>query len=138
MEDKDKIIKKFHSDPLHFFGFYFAIVILFVLGIFLFKPLIFVSIFVVILIEISRRCENFYIMDYGVGREYRLLSTSRKFIGYDKIQNIEVRQSFIENVFGIGTIKFDTAGMDKVELHFNGVASPHKIEEIIREKMISK
>lgn len=138
METKDKIIKKFHSHPLHFLGLYLGGAIFCLFG-FLFHPLIIIlGLLVIFLIELSRNCENFFIMDSGVGREYRLLSTSRKFIGYDKIQNVEVRQSFIENIFGIGTVKFDTAGTNEVELHFPGIRNPHKIEEIVRERMIKK
>jgi len=138
MEQRDKIIKKFHSNPLFFFGFYFSGCIFIIVGFFSFIAISMIGLIIIFAGEITRRCESFYIMDSGVGREYRFLSTSRKFVGYDKIQNIEVEQSFIHNIFGIGTIKFDTAGMDKVELHFGGIDDPHKIEEIVRSKMISK
>lgn len=137
MEHKDKIIKKFHSDPLHFLGFYFSGFILILLGVVFSRYIVFLGIFIILAGEISRRSENFFIMDNGIGREYRLLTTSRKFISYDKIQNVEVHQSFVENIFGIGNIEFDTAGMDKVELHFTGISGPYKIEKIIREKIIS-
>ncbi len=96
MESQDKIVKKFHSHPLHFLGFYLGGIFFSIFGYFIFQPLVFAGLLVIFLIELSRRCENFFIMDSGVGREYRLLSTSRKFVGYDKIQDIAVEQSFFE------------------------------------------
>lgn len=137
MEKHDNIIKTTHSHPLSFLRFYISGIFVLLLG--FWSAEIFVPLGLIILIfsEIIRRSETFYIMDSGVGREYKFLTTSRKFIGYDKIQNIEVEQSIIDNIFGVGTVKFDTAGMDGVELHFGGVEKPHKIEELVREKMIA-
>ena len=85
--------------------------------------------------EISRRVETFYILGSGVARGYSFIGTSRKFAGYDKIQNIEVSQSLLERIFGIGNIGFDTAGTDKVEVKFYGIKNPYEIEKIIREKL---
>lgn len=138
MEHKDKIIKKFHSHPFYFLKIYFMGLVLIVIGFLFSRYIVFLGVFVIFIGEISRRSESFFIMDSGVGREYNLLSTSRKFISYEKIQNLEVNQSFIANIFGIGDMEFDTAGIDGIELSFKGVANPYELEKIIREKMISK
>lgn len=138
MDDIENIIKKFHPHPLTFFGFYFGGIFFVAAGLFFFKILILMGIFVFILGEVFRRAETFYLLKGGVERGYNLLSTSRKFIEYEKIQNIEVEQSFIENIFGIGTLKFDTSGTDEIELSFYGVKDPYSIEKIIREKMTAR
>lgn len=138
METQDKIIKKFHSHPLYFLGSYLMGIVIAIFGFLFFSWLGIFGILVIVLIEISRICENFFIMESGVGREYKLLSVSRKFVGYDKIQDIAVSQSFIENIFGIGTVKFDTAGTDGIELYFRGIKNPREIEKIVRGRMISK
>ena len=84
METKDKIIAKLHSHPIYFFGMYFFGILLFGIGFFIYPLLSVAGFFVVVLTEVSRISENFFVMDSGVGREYRLLSTSRKFIEFDQ------------------------------------------------------
>ena len=41
---------------------------------------------------------------------HKVISTSKKVISYDKLQNITIGQSFLERIFKIGTISFYTAG----------------------------
>ncbi|HEV7424171.1 MAG TPA: PH domain-containing protein [Candidatus Paceibacterota bacterium] len=139
MDDPENIIKQFHPHPVQFFSFYFDGILLAVFGFFFSLPfsLIFILIgsLVCVFAEVSRRAETFYVLESGIERGYRMLSTSRKFIEYSKIQDIEVDQSFVENMFGIGTLKFDTAGSDEIELSFKGAKDPYGIEKIIREKM---
>lgn len=143
METEESIIKKLHPHPFYFFTFYFSGFLFFagsiVAWIYFSKNVILlialVGVLVFILAEISRRAETFYVLDGGVAKEYRLLSTSREFAEYEKIQNIKINQSFFENMFGIGNINFDTAGSDVVEVRFHGIKNPYEIESIIREKM---
>ena len=122
MDIKEPIIKKLHPHPLHYLSFYLSGIAFFVFGLLTF-----------ILAEVSRRAETFFILDSGVARQYKLFSTSRKFVEYEKIQNIEVSQSFIENIFGIGVVHLDTAGGDRIEVSFHGVKNPYRVENIIRE-----
>jgi uncharacterized membrane protein YdbT with pleckstrin-like domain len=138
MEKTDKVIKKFHSHPLAFLGFYFSGFFFIVIGLFFLPLLIALGLAVLLLGEVSRRAETFLILDNGVERLYSLLSTSKKFIEYEKIQNLEVSQSFFENLFGVGSIKFDTAGTSEVELYFHTVKDPYSIETLIRENMAQK
>lgn len=135
--DNDEIIQKNHPHPLGSFGAYFTGIIFSAFGVIFFKFwfLILIGVFIIIFAEIVRTSETFYVLDGGVAREYRFLSTFRKYAEYEKIQNLEVRQSLLENILGIGSIKFDTAGLDKVEVDFNFVKNPYKIEKIVREKM---
>ncbi|MFA5778292.1 MAG: PH domain-containing protein [Candidatus Paceibacterota bacterium] len=143
MNPEESIIKKFHPHPFYFFSFYFSGILLFagsiVAWVYFSKNSILlislVGILVFFLAEISRHAETFYILDGGIAREYRLLSTSREFAEYEKIQNIKINQSFLENMFGIGNINFDTAGGDIVEVRFHGIENPYEIESLIREKM---
>lgn len=137
--DNEQIIKKFHPHPFYFLSFYFSGFVFIVLS-FFFSWIVFLLLFgvgflVFILAEISRRAETFYILNDGIAREYRMLSTSREFSEYEKIQNIKIKQGFVENMFGIGNIHIDTAGGDKTEVNFNGVKDPYGIESLIREKM---
>ena len=135
MDTNTPIIKKLHPHPLSFLGFYFCGIIALVIGFavsLLFLP---VGLLVFALAEVVRRAETFYVLETGVAREYKLLSTSRQFAEFDKIQNLEVNQSFIETLFGVGSVHLDTAGNDKREVSFRGIKDPYGIEAIIRGKM---
>ena len=131
----EHVIKRFHPHRLTFFIFYFMGAIFLVIGLWYFRPLIWAGLLIAALGEVSRLSETFYILDTGVAREYRLFSTSRKFAEYEKLQNIEVNQSMFENIFGIGTVMFDTAGGHHMEIRFYGAENPYQIEKIVREKM---
>lgn len=135
MDSREQVIKKFHPHPLGYIVFYFSGIVFVVVSFFLSWYLLAVGLLVFILGEVSRRAETFYVLDSGVAREYRLLSTSREFAEYNKIQDIKINQSFLENIFHIGNINFDTAGGDTVEVSFHGVRDPYEIETLVREKM---
>jgi uncharacterized membrane protein YdbT with pleckstrin-like domain len=137
MDGHETVIKKVHPHPVSFMGYYFMGIIFLLVGLALYPLAIIAGVFIFILAEIVRRAESFYVLDSGVAREYRLLSTSRKFAEYEKIQNVEVSQSFMENLMGIGSIHLDTAGTDTREVSFRGAKDPYKIERMIREKMKS-
>ncbi|MDP2789279.1 MAG: PH domain-containing protein [bacterium] len=152
MHAEENVIQKFHPHPLLFLGFYLGGLALSFMSSFIFdsipflaqdfdplvpKILFWVGIAVIVLGEVSRRAETFYITDSGVAQEYKFLTTHRKFAEYRRLQNIEVRQSFFERIFSIGNIYFDTAGVDKTEVNFRGVNYPYRIEKIVREKMAS-
>lgn len=138
MDINEQIIKKIHPHFLYSLDFYFGGIIFVVAG-FFFSRIFFVAGFLILIfVEIVRRAETFYILEDGVAREYKLLSTSREFCEYEKIQNIKVNQSFLNNIFGIGNLHLDTAGSDKAEVNFYGIKNPYEIEKIIREKMKQK
>ena len=135
MDKEDQPIAAVHPHPIEILAFYFFGVVFIIAGFIFFWPGIVLGILIIVAGEISRRAETFYIMDSGVAREYKLLSTARKFIEYDKIQDIETDQGILQKIFGIGDINFDTAGTDQIEIIFHNVKSPYNLESIIREKM---
>ena len=135
MDTNETVIRKFHPHPFYFLGFYLGGIFVTILGFFFSPILIIAGILVFALGEVSRRAETLFILESGGAREYRLLSTSRKFTEFNSIQNIEVHQSFLENILGIGNVHIDTSGSDKAEINFHGIKNPYDIEHIIREKM---
>lgn len=135
MDIHGPILKKLHPHYLGYLVFYFSGAIIFILSFFVYWPLFLIGLLTIALGEIARRAETFYILESGVSREYKLLATSRDFTEYGNIQNIKVRQSFLENMLGIGNIHMDTSGGDKAEINFNHVANPYELEHIIRGKM---
>lgn len=135
MNDPVNILKKFHPHPFSYLAFYIGGIVFVVVSYFLSWLLFAFAILTFVIIEISRRAETFYILDTGVAREYNLLSTFRKYAEYEKIQNLEVNQSFLDNMLGIGNLFIDTAGGDTTEVNFRGIGDPYGIEKIIRAKM---
>lgn len=45
----------------------------------------------------------------------------------ERVQNVNLQQSFFDRVFGVGTVTFDTAGEAGYDFSFRGVADPSKI-----------
>lgn len=137
-------MKSMHPHPVAFAGFYLGGVALAILGIFLFQfsflagaAGVVIGAFIFSLAELLRRAETFYILEGGVERGYKLLSTSREFVDYQKIQDLDIQQSFLQTWFGIGNINFDTAGTDQIELHFYAVRDPYGLERLIRDRMVA-
>ncbi len=139
----EKPIMELHPHFLSFFGSYLMGSILvisglasFVFSLFVLGAIaILVGVITFLLTEISRRAETFYVLDNGVAKEYKMFSTSRKFVEYEKIQDVEISQSFLQKIFGIGHIDFDTASVEKVIVDFKNVRDPYRIEKIVRDKM---
>ncbi len=132
------IIKKFHSHPISYLRFYVLGVLIAAIGVVWFWQISFLGIFFFILGEVLRRATTYYLLDTGVARGYNLLATSRKYLEYENIQNVEVSQSFFQNIMGIGDLRFDTSGSDQIEVYFVSVTDPYRIEKIVREKMAKK
>jgi putative membrane protein len=135
---EETIIKKIHPHPASFLGFYFLGIISIFVGLVASPYFILGGVFVFVLSEIVRRAETFYVLKSGVERKYHLLSTSKKFVEYEKIQNIEVHQSILHRMLGIGSVHMDSAGGDTIEVNFHGVKDPYGIEKLIRAEMVSK
>jgi uncharacterized membrane protein YdbT with pleckstrin-like domain len=49
----------------------------------------------------------------------------------ERVQNVNVRQSFIERVLRIGTVDFDTAAGGNFDFSFNGVSNPRSIVRVV-------
>ncbi|MEK7569654.1 MAG: PH domain-containing protein [Patescibacteria group bacterium] len=137
MHGEENVIKKFHPHPLFYLGFYLGGPILSGVGYYFFTPLAWAGPLIIILGELLRRAETYYVTEDGVVHEFHFLATRRVSAEYRRIQNIEVTQSFLENLLGVGNIHFDTAGADRTEVNFRGVKNPYRIEKIVRERIAS-
>ncbi len=132
MHNQDGIIKVLHPHWFYYLDLYVFCIIALAVGIVFVWQFIIFSILLFIGIEIFRRAHKYYLLETGVSREYKLFSTSRKYAEYYKIQNIEVHQTFLQNILGVGTIRFDTPGSDLYEIHFDAVSNPYEIEKKVR------
>src|SRR4051812_6427065 len=117
MFSEEEIIKQTHPNPIGYVPLYLSGLIVIFFGIiFLSWPFGFIGFAIIIIGELSRRAETYYILTTGVAREYRLLTSSSDFAEYDKIQDIKVTQGFFEHILQIGTVEIDTAGGDITEV----------------------
>ena len=62
--------------------------------------------------------------------EEGLLSKSRSEITLSSVRTVKVEQSFVNRMFGVGTIELYTAG-DTPEIIAHGMPDPNKIRDII-------
>ena len=63
--------------------------------------------------------------------EQGLLSKVRSEIHVDSIRSLTVRQSFVNRIFGVGTVEVYTAG-DEPEIVASGLPDPNKVRELIK------
>jgi len=63
--------------------------------------------------------------------EEGLLSKSRSEIDCDSVRTVKVYQTFINRIFGVGSIEIYTAG-DQPEMLVKGLPDPNEIRDVIK------
>src|SRR3954449_10182135 len=53
----------------------------------------------------------------------------------DRVQNVNYDQGFIDRLFGVGTVDFDTAGSDDADFKFAWVAGPEDVVRAVHTAM---
>jgi len=76
---------------------------------------------------------DFLVTSQGIYRKQGVMSRSVQKIGFDKIQNISFSQTALGNYFGYGNVEVSTAGGSGVEMKFNAIEDPKKVQELINE-----
>ena len=124
----EKIIKELKPSRLAYLsGYALGIIFLF---------MFFIGILIIILTELLRRANTYYITNKRVIHEFTFLSRKISSTSYDKIQDLHMSQNIIERIFGIGTIHINTAGTHFIEIRFRGVKEPVSIKRMIEEKIM--
>lgn len=158
------LIKKFHPSRWYFWQFYFIALLLIFAGLILpaFTPLIedlampqmpelpkildwanialfLFSLGVILLVELFKAINTYYITDKRVIQEYRFLIRRVVSCDHFKIQNINAIQGIIERIVDIGNLEFQTAGWgqsDSAEISFLGIKKPMETRNIVNEAKI--
>jgi len=94
-----------------------------------------IGIVFIIMAELLRGANTYYITSKRVIHEYTLLSRKTSSASYDKIQDLHTSQNIIERIIGIGTIHINTAGTHFVEIAFKGVSEPFSVKRMIDAKV---
>ncbi len=85
---------------------------------------------------VERRRTTYTITSERLTIETGLLARELHETRLDRIQNVACRQSMYERLLGVGTVDFDTAGID-FEFAFHGVADPQEIARAVNRALRS-
>jgi uncharacterized membrane protein YdbT with pleckstrin-like domain len=76
---------------------------------------------------VRRSATDYTITDRRLYIRRGLFSRSEQHTTIDRVQNVEVHQSFLERLLAIGTIAFDTAATDDSAVAVQGIARPRRV-----------
>lgn len=76
---------------------------------------------------------RFRIDDSAIESYYGIISRNVHSIRVRDLRNINVRQSILQRILGIGDIEFSSAGGAGIEVTFFGVAAPMALKEDIQQ-----
>lgn len=78
---------------------------------------------------------HYYIGPWGIEANTELISRDQRRIEYRHIRGVNLRQSVIERLLGIGTLDIATSGAEDSDVQFLGVSNPNKLLGILRERL---
>ena len=62
-----------------------------------------------------------------------IISKDTSEVRHDDVRNLQVNQSFLERLLGVGDVAISSAGQDDLEIEVEGVPRPEQILELVRE-----
>jgi uncharacterized membrane protein YdbT with pleckstrin-like domain len=89
----------------------------------------------ILVTDIVRGSETFIVSGDGVARQFELFSSSKTFIEYRDIEEVNIKQGIFQRIFGIGDIVIESAAEDAAGVTFHDVSNPGDAEGLIRRKM---
>lgn len=96
----------------------------------------FIGIIILILTELIRNANNYYITNKRIIHEYTFLSRKISSIPNRKIQDLHMTQNIIDRLFGIGTIYVNSAGSSNIEIRLKGLKNPEKVKKLIDKRIL--
>ena len=90
----------------------------------------------IIIANLERKGNKYYITNKRVIHEFTFLSRKISGTSYDKIQDVHLTQGLIERIFDIGTVHMNTAGSHNIEVVFKGVKHPRAIKNLIVKHIV--
>ena len=95
-----------------------------------------VLVFLVVAVDVIRRYATYYaVTTQRLRVRVGLLSRSEQTTRFDRIQNVDIRQSLMDRILQVGTVDFDTAGAGEnpEAFRFRGIADPQSLVRIVAE-----
>ena len=84
---------------------------------------------------LSRENTEYVITTEALYKKRGVLSRDVKRVGFEKVQDTSYTQDFFGTQFGYGDVDISTAGGSGVELSFDSVADPKRIQELVNERI---
>ncbi len=94
--------------------------------------LTFLSLVVFLMAEVRRLSHKYIVYDHRVGVAEGILRKRVQYLPFTKVERVEVNQSFLGRIFGVGNLVVDT-GEDLVTLQ--AIRSPSKVEQLVSERI---
>jgi len=100
-------------------------------------PFVFVGIgvFMILAAYLNVMNTSFVVTNQGLYKKTGIMSRNVQKIGFDKVQNISFSQGIFGNYFDFGSIEISTAGGQGVEMKFNSINDPRKVEDVINQRL---
>ncbi len=76
---------------------------------------------------------KYTITDRRIFVRHGLLSVTEETARLGRVQDITLRQSILDRLFGVGTLSIDTAGTEGGALDFRGLVRPTEVREIVED-----
>ncbi len=67
-----------------------------------------------------------------------ILSRKERAAHIDRVQNVNLSQTFLDRLFGVGTLDFDTAGTEDSDFKFLGIADPDELRTRIDTEYVRR
>ena len=78
------------------------------------------------------------VTDRRIVIRHGILSRKERAAHIDRVQNVNLSQSFLDRIFGVGTLDFDTAGTEDSDFKFRGIADPHELRTRIDTEYVRR
>lgn len=131
----ETIVKQMHPHPFAYLTYYIGGAFIFVVSYWYGYVYTVVGLLVMIVSELLRRADTYFILTNGVSRNFSLLSAKHIFTGYDKIRSVTVSQGAVERFLGVGTVSLITSGLEEGTISFTGVRKPYEVAKLIQDKI---
>ncbi|WP_020210737.1 PH domain-containing protein [Gilvimarinus chinensis] len=106
----------------HPFGFLLAVILIAAFGL---------GLIILLIWHINNKSTKLVITEADVLYEQGLLSKERSELSIKSIRTVRVKQSFLNRIFGTGTVELYTAG-DNPEIVAKGLPDPNTVRDIIK------
>jgi uncharacterized membrane protein YdbT with pleckstrin-like domain len=82
--------------------------------------------------ELKRITRRYMVLEHRLARREGILSKRVQYMPYNKVERVELRQSILKRLFGIGDLVIDT-GEDSIV--FQAVRNPVKVERAVAKQL---
>jgi uncharacterized membrane protein YdbT with pleckstrin-like domain len=87
---------------------------------------------------LERVATHYTITDRRIIIRKGILSRHERAAHIDRVQNVNLTQSFFDRIFQVGTLDFDTAGTEDSDFKFTGIAHPDELRTKIDTEYVRR